>query len=112
MSDWWSRKLSGEPSRPLPRPIPGAASHPQVQEPPRSPISPKVTFTRAQDNCPGCGGDNYFSMGQAKPRCYDCGYPVEQQTSGVTGTEAGPAKPARQVAGGGYQPGNIIGRVG
>lgn len=110
MSDWWSRKLSGEPARPLPRPIPGN-SHPQVVEPPKPEVSVKATFTRAQDICPGCGGNNYFSMGQAKPRCYDCGYPVEQQSSGLTGSEAGPAKPARQVSTTGYQPGNIIGRV-
>lgn len=34
--------------------------------------------------CPGCGSNNYFSRsnaGNAKPRCYDCGYPVIQFAS-------------------------------
>ena len=99
----------GEPSRPLPYHT--VSSHPQVVEPQKPEVSAKTTFTKAQSDCPGCGSDNYFSMGQAKPRCYDCGYPVEQQSSGVTGTESGPTKPARQVSSSGYQPGSIVGRV-
>jgi len=74
----------------------------------------RTTFDKSQSICPGCGGDNYFSMGTAKPRCYDCGYPIEQQSTGMTGTgEGGPVTPARQVPSAGYQPQNTsAGRVG
>jgi hypothetical protein len=113
MSDWWSRKLSGDKApatRPLP-PVP-AQNYPVTHQPPADPVSTKTTFTKAQSVCPGCGGDNYFSMGTAKPRCYDCGYPLEQQSTGMTGGDGSPATPARQVPSAGYQPQNTAaGRI-
>ncbi len=51
-------------------------------------------------------GTNYF-------RCYDCGYPVVQTTSGMGNVKSeGPVKAARQPAKGeGFQPNTIIGRI-
>lgn len=111
MSDWWSRKLSGDTTR---RPLPYVPqpSHPQVSPPEQPPAPKNTTFAKSQGTCPGCGGDNYFAMGSAQARCYDCGYPIEQQASGLTGNDGGPSKAARQVPSEGYQPQNITGRIG
>lgn len=106
MSDWWTRKLSGD-TRPAPV-VP--QNYPMHTQPPAQPVPPQASHQRSQaGSCPGCGGDNYFSMGQGKPRCYDCGYPIEQQSTGMTAS--GPSKPARQVQSSGYQPTNIQGRI-
>lgn len=111
MSDWWSRKLAGNnkpQSRPSPQPQ--SASYPAVPPAPAPQTPSKATHTRSQGLCPGCGSDNYFSMGtNAQARCYDCGWPIVQQSTGMTGE--GPAIPSRQVASDGYQPQNIIGRI-
>lgn len=109
MSDWWSRKLGTSPKAPAPSP----SAYPQAITPPAPEApSPKATHQRNQGVCPGCGGDNYFSTASSRARCYDCGYPLEQQGSGLSGTTSGgTSTPARQVPSAGYQPGNIIGRV-
>ena len=116
MSDWWSRKLSGQPTQAPTRPAPPSTGYlPPVQPPTPQPAAPtKTTYTDKQSTCPGCGSDNYFSMGRtAVTRCYDCGYPVEQGSSGLQGDSTGPVKAARQVPSTGYQPQNIAaGRVG
>lgn len=105
MSDWWSRKLSGDKTRQA-SPDP-ARSYPQYSEPDTPQVPAQVTHTRSQGVCPGCSSDNYFAMGTNQPRCYDCGYPVVQQSSGMTGNgDGGPATPARQVPSSGYQPTN------
>lgn len=112
MSDWWSRKLSGDTTR---RPVtPTASNYPQVQQPEVPDKPTKTTHEKSQGVCPGCGSDNFFAMGTAQSRCYDCGYPVVQRSSGMTGTgDGGPATPARQVPTSGYQPQNTsAGKVG
>jgi hypothetical protein len=54
---------------------------------------------------------------EARARCYDCGYPIQQSGSGVgRGIQSGqpsggPAAPARQVATGGFNPTTIIGHI-
>lgn len=54
------------------------------------------------DGCPDCGGSNYFGPSpNARKRCFDCGYPIVQSTSGVSnvGASGGQAgTPARQAA--------------
>lgn len=73
------------------------------------------------DRCPSCYSSNYITfnatqvVGKSTSRCYDCGYPVVQSSSGDTmpsGTGEGqPTKAARQLAPGGYHPEIIVGRT-
>jgi len=53
--------------------------------------------------------------GTSLKRCFDCGYPVVQSTSGVGGTGGGSTDgtvhKATQVETGGYSPTTIVGRV-
>lgn len=117
--DWWSRKLTGAPA---PKPAPPAPAPPSYganlqpmpnpyNSPPTQVAPKKTTYEKNQGTCPECGSDNYY-VGTTS-RCYDCGYPVVQQGSGIgaTGGE-GPAKAARQVPSQGFQPTNIQGRIG
>jgi hypothetical protein len=44
------------------------------------------------------------------PRCFDCGYPLVQSTSGMVVSKNTPfGKPVRQVLGDGFHPNEIIG---
>lgn len=57
---------------------------------------------------------NYMApQGTQMKRCFDCGYPISQSGSGVSGTGQtdGTVKKATQVPSGGYHPGTIIGKV-
>lgn len=107
MSDWWSRKLNGAP-----------ASREAYREP-TPPVAPvvykpsKAQSSRVNDTCPECGSEHYFSDGSAKTQCFDCGHPVRQSGSGVSGGAVSgiPVKAARQVAAPAYVPNQIVGRV-
>lgn len=113
MSEWWSRKLSGDTTR---QPVtPAPTNYPQTQQPEVPQTPTRTTHEKSQGMCPGCNSDNYFAMGgSAQARCYDCGYPIVQQSSGMTGNgDGGAATPARQVPTSGYQPQNTqAGKVG
>lgn len=54
--------------------------------------------------CPECAGTNYAQMPGAKGRCFDCGYPIVQEFSGIGGSavlsDGKPSQPTRQVDGG------------
>jgi len=76
------------------------------------------------DLCPDCNSRNYSKVGKTPPsqagpgqdiwRCYDCGYPVKQTTSGMGGfsqQSTGPTMPAKQVPTGGFNPQGIIGHI-
>lgn len=66
---------------------------------------------KQNSTCPECGGPNYTSIGSQffknhgqveQRRCFDCGYPITQQFSGMSGVTEGQAQgKARQVAHGG-----------
>ena len=54
-------------------------------------------------------------MNGGRARCYDCGYPIMQSTSGVSAVnnDGGKPTPAVQVHGiNNFQPGEIVGRIG
>jgi hypothetical protein len=64
----------------------------------------RTQWAHQSGKCPNptCGSDNYFAPPgdpNARSRCYDCGYPINQSGSGVTlkGQNAGPVKEARQT---------------
>jgi ribosomal protein L37E len=85
-ADWWARKLGNQPQVLQGRPDPTPAMPPSQQ-----PMAPMPTFQqqpteRAQSakqtlTCPDCGSANYMSVANAAPRCFDCGYPLEQSGS-------------------------------
>ena len=126
MSDWWSRKLGTEQQQsstpPVRTPAPpqyNAQTPPGSRVPVRYDAEQDTVTTRAQHvqnahSCPGCGSGNYMSNpGSKYSRCFDCGYPVTQSTSGLGGSHDAnaPTQAAQQVASGGYQPGTIVGRL-
>jgi predicted Zn-ribbon and HTH transcriptional regulator len=67
--------------------------------------------------CPECNSGNYMKRGSIQTQngsveawnCYDCGYPLRQTTSGMSGS--GPVSASKQIATGGWNPTAIIGRL-
>jgi hypothetical protein len=66
--------------------------------------------------CPDCGSTNYMSVATSPPRCFDCGYPVEQSGSRYGSLAGAHVEGATKSALGNdktnnYNPTNIIGRI-
>lgn len=123
-SDWWAKKLNTpqqpQTYRPDPTPPMPLSQQPMTQVPP---FQPQVSQSenRAQSAkqttpCPECGSSNYLAVSGAAPRCYDCGYPIQQSGSRY-GNLAGAHVDggAKQAAGNNIQsnwnPQGIIGRI-
>lgn len=75
-------------------------------------------LARSTGTCPECGSGNYLTTarmvtkhGQVETKkCFDCGYPVVQQFSGLSAVTKGKAVgKTRQVAHGGTQVHNFAG---
>lgn len=111
---WWRQNVYGRP-----------ATQPQAQAPEPTSAHPygaarEYATTRARhqsasSSCPACYGENYF---KATPNtvtsCFDCGYPVQHSTSGMTtpNTAQEATKAALgQSRGQGYRPDIIVGRI-
>jgi ribosomal protein L37E len=95
-----------------PSQVPMTSYQPAV---PQQPVS-KARSASETTLCPDCGSDNYFGFNGSKPRCYECGYPLEQSGSrygSLTGAQVvGDTKGARgNDATNNYNPQGIIGRV-
>jgi hypothetical protein len=88
-ADWWAKKLGNSPQPQLGRPDPTPAMPPSQQ-----PLQPMPSFQPNQPqttrqlpsssqtaNCPDCGSSNFMAIQNAAPRCFDCGYPLEQSGS-------------------------------
>lgn len=100
---WWQRPAVDVPPPSAPQ------APPTVQQPPSQPdTAPDASLARTQwskqatGNCPNCQSGNYHSHPEtpnARPRCYDCGYPITQSGTGVTlkGENVGPVQEARQT---------------
>jgi hypothetical protein len=88
-ADWWAKQLGTQPAaqpaqqaRPADVPMPPSQQPMTAYEPPQPQTSSLRLGSAGQtQSCPDCGGNNYMSVANAKPRCYDCGYPVEQSGS-------------------------------
>jgi hypothetical protein len=120
-ADWFARKLNvpqqptpAMPQVPMAQPQPATYARPQQpQYPPTQQMTPQA------DRCPNCASGNYGgATPEARKRCYDCGYPIQQSGSGggtgiigQGGQSAGPAMPAKQVQSGGFNPTTIIGHI-
>lgn len=121
-ADWWAKKLSGgTPSAPVGRPDPTPAMPPSQQ-----PMTPMPVFqpqtTKAQSaamaaTCPDCGSGNFMApTPQIAPRCYDCGYPIQQSGSRFGGLAGAHVEGAAKAAAGNdttnnWNPQGIIGRI-
>jgi hypothetical protein len=88
-ADWWAKKL-GNPAPQVPqgRPNPTPGMPPSQQPMTQMPsfqASPnpaeKAQSARQTASCPDCGSANYMAIQNAAPRCFDCGYPLEQSGS-------------------------------
>ena len=67
-------------------------------------------------NCPECYSTNYMAVANAAPRCYDCGYPIQQSGSrygSLAGAHVeGNAKSAKgNDVTSNWNPQGIIGRI-
>jgi predicted RNA-binding Zn-ribbon protein involved in translation (DUF1610 family) len=140
VSDFWSRKL-GVQQQPAAQPQQSAPASsrpwwdqsavvmpqgPHIQQPAAQGFSPEHDFSKAKsarmdDRCPECGSNNYAPIATAKTRrgametwrCFDCGYPVVQEFSGMASVGQGQAEGrSRQLDHGGlhsnYQPTNTV----
>jgi hypothetical protein len=119
-ADWWAKQLG---SQPAPAPRSADVPMPASQQPmtPYTPPQPQTPQTKAQSAaqtqaCPNCSGNNYMSVANAAPRCYDCGYPIEQSGSrygSLTGAKVeGSAKGAiGNDTASNWNPQGIIGRI-
>jgi hypothetical protein len=85
-ADWWSKQLGVQPAAPVARPadIPMPPSQqpmtPYVPPQPQHP-SIRIGSTGQTQLCPDCNSNNYMAVQNAAPRCYDCGYPLQQSGS-------------------------------
>jgi ribosomal protein L37AE/L43A len=122
-ADWWAKKLQQQqppapPARTQSLPVAPSQtpmqSMPQIQQQ-RDPAERAMSAKQTQ-NCPECYSQNYMAVSNAAPRCYDCGYPIQQSGSrygALTGAHVeGDTKGARgNDATNNYNPQNIIGRI-
>lgn len=71
--------------------------------------SPRGT---SEGSCPECDSGNYMAASpMVAARCFDCGYPLMQSTSGMAVSKNTPhGGPVRQVLGDGFHGDRIIGR--
>ena len=120
-ADWWAKQLGAQPQPQATRPA--DIPMPPSQQPmtPYTPPQQQAPATRAQSasqtqSCPDCGGNNYMAVQNAAPRCYDCGYPIQQSGSrygALTGANVeGSAKQSIGNDGASnWNPQGIIGRI-
>jgi len=117
-SNWWANKLGTQPVQPASTPQYVAPQPATYVQPTQSQYPPSQQATPQAPRCPGCGSGNYGgATPESRPRCYDCGYPIQQSGSGMgtgitSGPQAsGPAQAAKQVQPGGWNPTTIIGHI-
>jgi hypothetical protein len=115
-SSWWNSKLGGQPSQDSRPPVmPPAYQQPAVPQPPARTANLPMSAGVA-DRCPNCASGNYGgATPESRKRCYDCGYPIQQSGSGMPGVRVpseGPVQAAKQVGTGGFNPQQIVDRIG
>jgi ribosomal protein S27AE len=121
-ADWWSKKLGNPQPVQQGRPDPTPAMPPSQQ--PMTPMPafqqttpPQAPSARSTATCPDCGSGNYMApTAQIAPRCYDCGYPIQQSGSRFGGLAGAHVEGAAKQATGNdstnnWNPQGIIGRV-
>lgn len=116
--DWWSKRLQQPSNTPAQIPNAPPSQQPMTQFNPPSPANPaaKAASARQTQTCPDCNSDKYFGFNGSRPRCYECGYPMEQSGSkygSLTGAQVvGDTKSASgNNPTNNYNPQQIIGRI-
>lgn len=95
---WWQVAAPPAPTAPEPKP-PEAAPEPDENQS----LSKTQWAKQPAQSCPSCGSSHYMGhpdQPSARPRCYDCGYPVTQSGSGLRlrADSGAPVQAARQTA--------------
>lgn len=116
---WWDAKMRGttpqQPAAPLP-PTPVAIPQPMNNNyPPQYPAQQPVAPTRAPSGCPECGSGNWMQPNSSTAaRCFDCGHvdgrDFDLSANGSISNNA-PSRATKQVASGGFNPQQIVGRI-
>jgi hypothetical protein len=111
-SNWWASKLNtGQPVKPS---IPPTTTQPAYLPPELQERKLPASATTAS-RCPNCSSQNYGGTPDTRPRCYDCGYPIQQTGSGTAGVSVpleGPTQAAKQVSTeNNFNPQGIIGHI-
>lgn len=115
--DWWAKRLSQPQNTPkdIPQAPPSQQPMDRFQQPAPTDPASKAQSAKQTQTCPDCGSDKYFGVNDSRPRCYECGYPMEQSGSkygSLTGARVeGEVKAAQGNQGGSYNPQQIIGRI-
>lgn len=124
-ADWWASKLAQQAPQvpqgrsanlpPMPPTQQPMQAMPQFQPGPNP--SEKAQSARQTQTCPECGSANYMAVQNAAPRCYDCGYPIQQSGSRygtLTGAhvEGAPKQASGNDIQSNWNPQQIIGRIG
>ena len=116
-ADWWAKQLNIKPAaKPADIPMPPSQQPMTPYVPPQPPQPTKAQSANQNQSCPECGSANYMSVANAAPRCYDCGYPLQQSGSkygSLTGAHVeGPTKTAQgNDIQSNWNPQGIIGRI-
>ena len=118
-ADWWAKQLGVKPQPVQSNPMPPSQQPMTPYIPPQP--QPQVSATKAQsarqtELCPNCNGTNYMSVQGTKPRCYDCGYPIEQSGSKYGSLTGAKVEGATKAATGNdatnnWNPQQIVGRI-
>ncbi len=109
MSNFWARAVGGT------APPPTASTPAPLAPAPQPPPAPTKALSASDTSrCPHCQSGNYMSpLNSQNYRCYDCGYPKLQSTSGMIASSSdGPPRPARGQVSGSTTLNTIVGRVG
>jgi len=117
--DWWAKKLANQNTTPrdIPQAPPSQQPMTQFNQPaPTNDPAAKAQSSKLTDACPDCGSANYFGVQGSRPRCYECGYPMEQSGSrygALTGANVeGDTKSAQgNDTRNNYNPQEVIGRI-
>lgn len=139
-NSWWADKLgNGQPQTPryVPPTPPAQPVQPGYTQPYQG-VTPNTAYppvtqqpyidpsleghklpasAMAPSRCPNCSSGNYGKMTpETAPRCYDCGYPLQQSGSGMPGVRVptnGNTEAAKQVStANNFNPQTIVDRIG
>lgn len=122
-AQWWANKLESAgrqtiTNRPDPTPPMPPSQQPMQVMPTFQPqTTTKAQYANSTAACPDCGSGNYMSPSAAiAPRCYDCGYPVQQSGSRFGGLAGAHVEGAAKASLGNdatsnWNPQGIIGRI-
>jgi ribosomal protein S27AE len=121
-ADWWAKKLGNPQPQQVGRSDPTPGMPPSQQPMAAMPNFQRPQTERAQSakqtaTCPDCGSGNYMAIQNAAPRCFDCGYPLEQSGSRFGNLSGAHVEGSAKQASGNdstnnWNPQGIIGRIG